>query len=122
MTTQLDEFLGSRSSLTQTQIQRLMVQVSSQNPGKIGDESEESAAEISGVTQGAYYRVLSQAENNINQALYTLLLCSRLGVLKMDDLKRLLELVGKVPAEIPDSEAAQVTTLVEALVRKIVML
>jgi len=122
MTTQLDEFLGSRSSLTQTQIQRLMVQVSSQNPGKIGDESEESAAEISGVTQGAYYRVLSQAENNINQALYTLLLCSRLGVLKMDDLKRLLELVGKVPAEIPDSEVGQVTTLVEALVRKIVML
>lgn len=121
MTSQLDDFLGGNSSLTRTQIRRLMVQLSLQNPGEIGPEGE-NGSEITGVTPGAYYRVLSQAKNNVNQALYTLLLCTRIGVIRMDDLRRLLDLIAKVPPDVADVEANQVISLVDALVRKIVML
>ena len=54
-----------------------------------------SRSTISGVTPGAYYRVLSQARSNIDQALYTVLLCSRIGVIQMEDLRRLLDLVAR---------------------------
>ncbi len=118
MPSQLDDFLASQSSLTRVQIERLLLQFSLQN-----DTSEgESRPKISGVSPGAYYRVLGQAKSNIDQALYTVLLCSRIGVLQMDDLRRLLDLVSKVPSDVADVEAQQVTQLVEALVKKIVML
>ena len=117
MTSQMDDFLGAHSSLTKTQIQRLLLQISLQQPGE-----EESRSRISGVSVGAYYRVLSQARTNINQALYTVLFCSRIGLLQLDDLRRLLDLIGKAPSDVPDDNSDQVTLLVEALVKKIVML
>lgn len=120
MPSQLDEFLGSRSSLTKTQIQRLSVYISLQNEQDSTVKNERGHV-MSGVTEGAYYRVLKQAKNNVNQALYTLLLCSRMGVIRVDDLSRLLQLVGKVPSDTLDN-ADEVMSLVDALVKKIVML
>ena len=78
MTSQLDDFLGSRSALTRRQIERLVLQISLQKGGNEGLEGE-SGSTLSGVSPGAYYRVLSQARSNIDQALYTVLLCSRMG-------------------------------------------
>jgi hypothetical protein len=121
MTSQFDDFLGANSSLTSTQIRRLELQISLQNPGALDAEGKKGSA-ISGVSQGAYYRVLGQAKNNIDQALYTILLCARMGVIQMDDLRRLLDLVAKTPSELAEGESAQVMPLVQALVRRIVML
>lgn len=66
--------------------------------------------------------MLSQAKSNIDQALYTVLFCSRAGVLGMDDLRRLLDLLNKVPTDVGQAESRQVEQLVEALVKRIVML
>ncbi len=57
MTTQLDDFLAARSSLTKKQIDRLTLQISLQRGGN-EDEKGESRSTISGVSQGSYYRVL----------------------------------------------------------------
>ena len=57
MTSQLDDFLGSRSALTRRQIERLVLQISLQKGGNEGLEGE-SGSTLSGVSPGAYYRVL----------------------------------------------------------------
>jgi hypothetical protein len=121
MNSQLDDYLGGRSSLTKRQIERLLLQISLQKGGPEGVEGE-SGSRISGVSAGAYYRVLSQARSNIDQALYTVLLCSRIGVLQMDDLRRLLDLISKAPSEVAEGDADQLKSLVDALVNRIVML
>ena len=121
MSSQLDDFLGANSSLTSVQVERLKLEVSLESSGVLEAEGENRAS-ISGVTPGAYYRVLSQARNNINQSLYTLLFCTRLGIVKMDNIRRLLDLIAKVPPDVADVEANEVISLVDALVRKIVML
>ena len=121
MTSVLDDFLGANSSLTETQIERLLLQISLQKPSGSGSEGE-SGSRISGVSAGAYYRVLGQAKNNIDQALYTVLLCARVGAIRMEDVRRLLDLVSKVPADVPESEARQLASLVDVLVKRIVML
>ena|SRR5580658_5515707 len=120
MSSQLDDFLGAHSSLTRRQIECLSLQLSVQNRAE--DEPKgESPHKISGVSEGSHYRVLSQAKNNVDQALYTLLLCSRMGIIQMEDFNRLLKLMNKAPSEVPES-SEQVMLLVEALVKKIVML
>ena len=120
MSTELDDFLGSNSSLTRTQIRRLELQISLQNPGSTVPEGGPS--EVSGVSSGAYYRVLGQAKNNINQALYTILFCARIGAIEVEDLRRLLDLIAKAPSELAETEADQVMSLTDALVKKIVMI
>ncbi len=120
MTTQLDDFLAARSSLTKKQIDRLTLQISLQRGGN-EDEKGESRSTISGVSQGSYYRVLSQARSNIDQALYTVLLCSRIGVIQMEDLRRLLDLMAKAPSDVGEGESEQLSALVAALVKRIVM-
>ncbi len=121
MDSQLDDYLGGRSSLTKKQIDRLLLQISLQKGGPEGIEGE-TGSRISGVSAGAYYRVLSQARSNIDQSLYTVLLCSRIGVLQMDDLRRLLDLISKAPSEVAEGDAEQLKSLVDALVNRIVML
>jgi hypothetical protein len=121
MSTQLDDFLGSNSSLTRTQIRRLEIQISLQNPGSLVPEGQK-ASTISGVSPGAYYRVLSQAKNNIDQALYTILFCARIGAIQMEDLRRLLDMIAKAPPDLAEAEANQVMSITDALVKKIVMI
>src|SRR5208337_4312768 len=111
MNSQLDDYLGGRSSLTKKQIERLLLQISLQKGGPEGVEGE-SRSRISGVSVGAYYRVLSQARSNIDQALYTVLLCSRIGVLQMEDLRRLLDLISKAPSEVAEGDTDQLKSLV----------
>jgi len=75
-----------------------------------------------GVTSGAYYRVLIQAKSNVEEAIYTLLLADRLELLRTDDFRRLLELISKTPRSLDEAESSGVISLVDPLVRKIVML
>jgi len=120
MASELDDFLGRRCSLTKRQIECLSLQISRGNHLK-NDGKEQRPHELIGVSEGAYYRVLGQAKKNVDQALYTMLLCSRMGIIQGEDLKRLVSLMAKAPSELPEAQR-EVISLVEVLVRKIVML
>jgi hypothetical protein len=74
------------------------------------------------VTPGAFNRVLTQAKSNVEAAIYTLLLSERLGLVRPEDFRRLLELISKTPGTLDEVESSEVISLVDALVRKIVML
>jgi hypothetical protein len=74
------------------------------------------------VTPGAFNRVLIQAKSNVESAIYTLLLSERMGLVRPEDFRRLLELISKTPGTLDEIESREVISLVDALVRKIVML
>jgi hypothetical protein len=124
MSSELKDTLAKNSSLTEIQIQSIILQKSVLK----GDLSMKEALRErardgrDAVTLGAYHRVLDQARGNIRESVYTLLLCTRLNVLKIEDLRRLLDTIAKTPAELDPDTAGQVTSLVEALVERIVML
>ena len=120
MPSELDAFLGEHCSLTKRQMEVLSLQIDAQNTIRDGSKTERPHI-TSGVAEGSYYRVLSQARQNIDQALYTMLLCSRMGILQGEDLNRLLKLISRAPSELP-GDPKEVISLVDALVRKIVML
>lgn len=120
MANDLDGFLAQHCSLTKRQIESLNLQISARRT--LGRRDKEDRPHvISGVSEGSYYRVLGQARNNVEQAVYTMLLCSRMGLIQGGDLNRLLKMMGDAPSELPGGPD-EVISLVEALVRKIVML
>jgi len=120
MVSELDSHLALRSSLTKKQIERLSLQISAEKRHGSTIKSQPKHL-IVGVSEGAYYRVVDQAKKNVDEALYTLLLCSRMGVIRTEDLTRLLRLVIRAPEE-PSENTEEVVSLVDALVRKIVMI
>jgi hypothetical protein len=119
MESALDAFLEEHSSLTRTQIEAMALK----NRVRIGEFSTKEAISKRGESSmGSYYRVLSQAKSNVTRSIYTLLLASRIGVTSLEDLQRLLLLVSKIPAESSSTDLADVISLVEALVKKLVIL
>ena len=46
------------------------------------------------LTIGSYYRTLTQARTNIRESLVTVLIGMQLGVLKVEEVRKLFELVG----------------------------
>jgi hypothetical protein len=119
MQSTLDQFLEARCSLTSTQIEAIALR-------KQLERGEISPREVMGVrgdkSPGSYYRVISQARSNITQSIYTLLLASRLGVTSLEDFQRLLVLMAKMPSQPSSLELQDVTSVVDALVKKLVML
>lgn len=115
----LDQFLGARCSLTSTQISAMMLRKQVER----GDISPHEAVVSRGnKSPGSYYRVLDQARSNVTQSIYTILLASRLGVTSLDDFQRLLLLISKIPSQPGSGELEDVTSLVDALVKRLVML
>lgn len=88
------KLLASRCSLTERQLEALLIEAS--------EDAEDlrlaEKARIMGITKGSYARILSQALGNISQALFTVILLSYLGLLK-DDKKRWLIELGEAVRE-----------------------
>jgi len=115
----LDEFLGARCSLTSTQITTMMLRKQVER----GDITPHEAVVSRGNSSpGSYYRVLDQARSNVTQSIYTIVLASRLGVTSLEDFQRLLLLISKIPSQAGSGELEDVTSLVDALVKRLVML
>jgi len=117
----LDRFLVERSGLTSVQVETIELQKRVEK-SEISGSKAASMRRPKGVTPGAYYRVLTQAKSNVEEAIYTLLLADSLGLLQIEDFRRLLELISKTPRSLDEAEASEVVSVVDALVRRIVML
>ena len=117
----LERFLADRSGLTSAQLETIELQKMVEK-GEITASKAASMRHPGGVTPGAYHHTLGQAKSNVEEAIYTLLLADRLAILKIDDFRRLLELISRTPRSLDEVESSEVVSLVDALVRKIVML
>jgi len=73
------------------------------------------------VTVGSYFRTVQQARENVRQSLVTVLIALWLGVVKAEDVRRLLDLAGASDRSLSDEERARFVSVLGALVQKIVM-
>jgi len=72
------------------------------------------------VTIGAFYRTVDQAKQNVRSSILTLVTALWLGYVRIEDVRRLFELVGRGSVELSDEEADQFMGVLNALVDKIV--
>ena len=117
----LATLLADRSGLTVPQVNTMILQQRVRN-GELSAKQAASKRLPKPVAVGAYYRVLSQAKSSVRESVYTLLLCEKLGILSAADLKRLIDLVSKVPDDVEPRQSSEVMSLVESLVKKMVTL
>jgi len=73
------------------------------------------------LTIGSYYRTVHQARKNISQSLVTLVIALWIGVIRVEDLRRLFELVGEGARELSGEEAERFTQLLDALFRRMIV-
>lgn len=117
-----------QSSLTSRQFQSIMAYLrvasgeiklkeaaSLATPGKLKGSREKP------LSIGSYYRTVSQARENIKEALATVVIALWLGVIKVEDARRLFDLVGSGPRELTDEEGERFVEVLGALLGRIVL-
>jgi len=122
------ERLVDKSSITPRQLEALAsyLRVAS---GEI--KLREAASLVSGgrrkgqpekpLTVGSYYRTISQARANVKESLVTVVIALWLGMIKVDDVRRLFELVGGGARELSDEESDRFLQLLDVLLRRIIV-
>ena len=73
------------------------------------------------VTVGSYYRTVHQGRNRIRESVVTVLVAISAGLIRMEDVRRLFELVGKANTELTEDDEERFATILQALLDKIVM-
>jgi hypothetical protein len=115
-----DELL-QRSSLTNAQVESMLLQIRSLH----GDILQSQARKLRTpreVSKGAYYRVLSQGRRKLIRAIYSILVGVRVGAVGQGEVTRLIETISEVPDNVAPEEAEKILGVVNALVWRIVML
>ena len=121
MASKLETALVERCSMTKTQVAALKLH-SRVRKGEISARAAAASRNRSGTTIGAYYRVVGQARANVVRALFTLVLCSKFNVIGVQDLIKLAEVAQKIPSELDGEAYDQVISLLDGLVRRVVMI
>lgn len=73
------------------------------------------------LTVGSYFRTVQQARDNIRKSIVTLLIGLWLGVVKAEDVKRLLDTAGRSVGDLSEEEKERFAAVLRALLQKIVM-
>jgi hypothetical protein len=73
------------------------------------------------VTVGSYFRTVQQARDNVRKSIVTLLIGVWVGVVKPEDVRRLLDLAGAGVRELPEEESARFVGVLRALIERVVV-
>ncbi len=73
------------------------------------------------VTVGSYYRTVQQARRKVRASVVTVLIAVSMGLVKVEDVRRLFDLVGKDSVELEEDEQERFSAVLQALLNKIVM-
>ena len=73
------------------------------------------------LTTGSYSRTVRQARTNVRRSLLTVVLGLWLGVVRVEDVRRLFEVVGGGARELSDEETTRFLQLLEALLHRMVV-
>ena len=76
----------------------------------------------SGISRGTYYRILAQAKRNLRESLFTVAIGVQMGLLKTEEVQKLIATVSMIPADVDREKLPEVIALVTALAERIVML
>ncbi|HMD79541.1 MAG TPA: hypothetical protein VKF39_06130 [Nitrososphaerales archaeon] len=67
------------------------------------------------VSLGSYYRTVQQAKKNVKKSAVTLLIAVWLGLIRVEDARRLFDLAGRSLADLSDEDKDRLGTVLEAL-------
>ena len=73
------------------------------------------------LTVGSYSRTVRQARANVRESLLTVVIALWLGLVRVEDVRRLFDLVGGGARDLSDEEADRFLQLLDALLRRIVV-
>jgi len=73
------------------------------------------------LTVGSYSRTVHQARANVRKSLLTVIIALWLGLIRVEDLRRLFDLVGGGARELSDEEADRFLQLLNVLLQRIVV-
>lgn len=73
------------------------------------------------LTVGSYSRTIVQARNNVRKSLVTVVIGLWLGLIKVEDARRLFELVGGGARELSDEQSGRFLQLLGALLDQMVV-
>jgi len=73
------------------------------------------------LTIGSYSRTVRQARTNVRKSLLTVVIALWLGLVRVEDLRRLFDLVGGGAHELSDEEATRFLQLLDVLLRRIIV-
>jgi hypothetical protein len=76
----------------------------------------------SGISRGTHYRILTQAKKNVKQSLFTVATAVQMGLLKAEDVQKLISTISMIPADVDSEKLPEVMALVNTLADRIVML
>lgn len=116
----LPEALVDESNLTPRQLEALQSYLRVAI-GEIRYREAAASGPSKSVTIGSYYRTVQQARDNIRSSIVTVLIALWLGLVKPDDVRRLLDTVGGNVMELSDEDKDRFITVLRALLDKIVM-
>jgi len=75
----------------------------------------------SGISRGTHYRILAQAKKNITESLFTVATAVQMGLLKSEDVQKLISSVSMIPVDLDPEKLPEVIALVKVLADRIVM-
>ena len=123
----LPESLVERSMLTARQLEALRLYVHVilremryREAASIASQGRTRGASKS-LTVGSYFRTVQQARENVKKSIVTLLIGVWVGVVKADDVRRLLDVAGSEARELPEEETDRLAGVLRELVKRIVL-
>jgi|SRR5271157_2286501 len=116
----LSDALVGRSTLTKKQIESLE---SYRRVAKGELLLREAASLRSGkaVTVGSYWRTVQQGREKMRESMVTVLIGLWLGLIKLEDVRRLFDFVGRGATELSDDDVGRLSQVLETLISRIVM-
>jgi len=120
--------LVDQSSITPRQLESLMSylrvatgELKLKEAASLVSQSRTKGSRERTLTVGSYYRTVRQARTNVRQSLVTVVIALWLGVVRVEDVRKLFDLVGGGARELTDEEAERFLRLLDALLGRIVV-
>ena len=67
------------------------------------------------VSLGSYYRTVQQAKDNVKKSAVTLLIAVWLGLVRVEDMRRLFEMSTRSPSDLSEEDRDRLGTVIQAL-------
>ena len=74
-----------------------------------------------GISPGTHYRILNQARKNIKKSLITVGIAAQLGLLKAEDIQRIVSAISTIPLQVDSDKLPEIVALVSALADRVVI-
>ena len=116
----LPSVLAEQSNLTKKQLESLTSYVRVAAGEMLYREAAALRSEKP-VTIGSYYRTVQQGRNQVRESIVTVLVAVAVGLVSVEDVRKLLELVGTRNAEVAEEDRERFSLVLQTLLDKIVM-